>query len=309
MQSQTPLLKLTIILTGSLLIAIVISPFVFLTVQYIPLLSQYPFYRVFNRVAEILIIAGLILGWKWINVKFQFGTLLRRDNAAKTTFIWFLIGSAGIILLMIAQTYVGLRIYRDRDFDYLLSRFGSALITAATVGFIEEIIFRGYILHTFSQSISRYKSILLTSLIFAFIHLFTLDYFIKPIKEVQLDGTDILAGWNHVCLFLKPLNDPLGILPGLIGLFLTGVLLAELTVKARTLWPAIGLHAGLVFSLQFIGKIFKYRPTLDAGPAWFYGEKFAPSGIIAWIILCSLILWIRMRKQSESGQSLRIEAQ
>jgi membrane protease YdiL (CAAX protease family) len=306
MQSQTPLLKFTIVMTVALLCAIVISPFVFLTVQYIPMLSQYPFYRVFNRVAEILIIAGLIVGWKWINVKFQFSTLLWKENAAKKTVVWFLIGSAGIMVLIFAQTYAGLRIYRDRDFGYLLSRFVSTLSTAAAVGFIEEIIFRGYILHTLSQSISRYKSILMTSLMFALIHLFTLDYFIIPIKKVQLDGTDILAGWNHVCLFLKPLNDPLSILPGLIGLFLTGVLLAELTVKARTLWPAIGLHAGLVFSLQFIGKTLKYRPTLDSGPAWFYGEKFAPAGVLAWIILCALILWVRMKKPSESGQSLRI---
>ena len=199
---------------------------------------------------------------------------------------------------LLAQTYAGLRIYRDRDFDYLLSRFVSALGSAVAVGFIEETIFRGYILHTLSQSISRYKSILVTSFIFALVHIFTLDYFMRPIKEVQLDGTYLLAGWNHVFLFLKPLSDPFNIMPGLIGLFLTGLLLAELTVKAGNLWPAIGLHAGLVFSLQFTGKILRYRPGPDAGPAWFYGEKFVPAGVVAWIILCALILWVRNKKPS-----------
>jgi membrane protease YdiL (CAAX protease family) len=287
---STALLRCLILILSSIVVAIVISPFIYKTCQTFSMLEEYPFRRVFNRVAEILIIFVFVAGWKWTGVQFQFRPLLARNKAAGRYFTWLIVGCFSVVLLIVMQVYGGLRVYREREFAYLLGKFLSAVVSAVTVGFFEEFVFRGYVLQAFSQHVSRYKAMLYASMVFAVIHVFSLDHFIKPIRAIPLDGTDLLAGWKLAGLFLVPLGEPLVVIPGIIGLFLAGWLLAELTLRQGSLFPAIGLHTGWVFGIHFLGRIWKYKPTEDAGPLWFYGEKFAATGVLGWLMIGVLIV-------------------
>jgi KDO2-lipid IV(A) lauroyltransferase len=194
----------------------------------------------------------------------------------------------------LAQVWSELRVYRRPLPSAVLLAVVQGFFSAACVSLLEESIFRGYMLQALLATFERYRAILLTSAIFAVLHLFTLDHFLKPIREVQLDGMQWQAGFQLLALFFVPLRQPLAVLPGLLGLFLAGWLLAELTVRTKSLWPAIGLHAGWVWAIKVTGRIWKYiePPRPDTGPVWLFGEKYAATGVLGWLVVGALILLV-----------------
>ena len=246
-------------------------------------ISNQPFRRVFNRVILVTIIIVVLPFWKWIGIKFEIKPLFRKKRAVSRFLIWFILGFICIAILMYAQVYVGMRFSREKSLKIF-----SALLSALTIALLEETIFRGVILQSFLQKVSKYKAIFIVSAIFALVHLFSLGHFLKSIKQFAPDGSSAFDGFKLVATFFLPLKDPVNVIPGLIGLFLAGWLLAELTVRSKSLWPAIGLHAGWVFTIKMLGRIWKYPSTTT--PSWFFGEKFAATGIIGWILVGLLIL-------------------
>ncbi len=286
------LARAALIACAGLLVAAALAPWVFCITQHLPLLAQYPFRRVFDRVAAVSLILLFALGWRWLQVRITFLPLFKRKRALPRCTAWLVIGFVCITALVLAQVWTGLRVYRRPLPSAVLVAALQGLFSAACVGLLEESIFRGFMLQAFLGRFGRYRAILLTSAIFAVLHVFTLDDFLKPIRDVQLDGTHGTAGFRLIVLFLVPLRRPLEILPGVIGLFLAGWLLAELTVRTKSLWPAIGLHTGWVWAIKVTGRGWKYfdPPPLDAGPVWLFGSKYAATGVLGWVIVGSLIL-------------------
>lgn len=82
----------------------------------------------------------------------------------------------------------------------------------------EELIFRGTLFPYFEQTISTFSSLILTSIIFMFVH-------------------DLR---NPLNLITK--NWKLG-----LGLFLLGIILNLIFIQTRKLYTGMGIHAGLVF--------------------------------------------------------------
>jgi len=305
--SLTSLTRGVFLLVAGLACAVVVAPFVFRAMQHLPALadcgclgflpdvirsktaafaeylSEQPFRRVFNRVAVVAIVGALALGWRWLGISFEFRPLLKRKRAVGRYVTWFIVGALCIGILVYAQVYAGMRIPRDKGIKLF-----SALLSAVTVGFLEECFFRGFVLQAFLKRIARYKAILVTSAAFALVHLFSLNHFLRAIKASAPDGAGLLDGVKLMALFFAPLRDPALVFPGLIGLFLAGWLLAELTVRTRSLWPAIGLHSGWVFAIKVLGKIWKYPK--DTAPSWFFGEKYAATGALGWLVIGILIL-------------------
>lgn len=379
--------RIGIVVLAALVMTMVLSPWVYYLTRQITLFSldEQPFRRVFDRVILVAVVAGVVLAWRWIGLTFNFKQLYRRKRAVSRYLLWMAIGIVCITILIYAQAAVGLRYGRDRSFSYMLNKTITALISAVAVGLLEESIFRGYVLQAFLQQISKYKAILLTSIIFAVLHVFSLDYFLKPIKteakrldkdhyscQVTVPGTfevitrtskdvytnmvkygynaetgtwpdpaekqniedgftpppktvwvtntgmmyvkikgartvtingveakrdesvDPLAGIKLVGLFFLPLKEPLLVLPGLIGLFLAAWLLAELTVRTKSLWAAMGLHTGWVFAIKFWGRLWKFNssPPPEAGSQWFFGDSYAATGVLGWLIVGFLILCV-----------------
>ena len=260
--------------------------------QGIDFIAGQPFRRVFDRVIVVLIVAALVLGWHWMGISFPFRRLYRRKRVFSRFLLWFAIGFVCIGLLIYGQVLGDLRHFRERTIWYLVKTGLSALLSAVAVSFFEEAFFRGFMLHAFRQRFKTLTAIVFTSAIFACVHLFSLDHFLQPIKDAaaQLAGTNPLDGVRLMVLFFQPLGEPQVVVPGLVGLFLAGWLLAELTVKTKTLWAAMGLHAGWVFAIKLLGRSWKYVEIPSSGPTWFYGEKFAATGVIGWIVVGALIL-------------------
>jgi len=246
-------------------------------------LAGQPFRRVFNRVILVSVIGTLALGWKWIGIKLNIRSFYRPKRAFSRWLLWFVIGCVCIGILVYAQKMAGMRYPREKSLRLL-----GALISAVTVGFLEESFFRGFILQAFLKQVKKYKAIFITSAIFACVHLFSLDHFLKAIKAAAPDGSNPFDGFRLVMFFFEPMKHPGLVFPGLIGLFIAGWLLAELTIKTKSLWAAIGLHSGWVFTIKVLGRIYKYPKATE--PSWFFGEKYAATGVLGWILVGFLIL-------------------
>jgi membrane protease YdiL (CAAX protease family) len=79
-----------------------------------------------------------------------------------------------------------------------------------------------------------------------------------------------------------PFFEPATILPGLIGLFLIGVVLSYALVRTGNLYLSIGIHAGWIIGLKTI-RVFGDYNRQDLG--WLFGvaDPKIVSGVAAWI--------------------------
>jgi len=157
---------------------------------------------------------------------------------------------------------------------YLPTTLSWSVLPSLALGFVatfflawtEEAIFRGTIIPLLLRGgLSKTASILLSALIFMLAH-------------------DITAPWH-----LLSSNLPLG-----IGLFLLGILLAQLFVMSGTLYVGMGAHAGLVFVKVFLRRIpcLAYASNV---PWWLHSDLRQSPLIHALFAL--LICWLFWSKR------------
>ncbi|MFB2893140.1 lysostaphin resistance A-like protein [Aerosakkonemataceae cyanobacterium BLCC-F50] len=146
-------------------------------------------------------------------------------------------------------------------------KFWETLLTTLLLGLwvsgTEELIFRGFLLNELQQSYSLWLGAVVSSLIFALLHLVW-----------EIDET----------------------LPQLPGLFLMGlVLVLARWVDNGNLSLAIGLHAGWIWGLTTIDSAQLISYT-GKGSAWFTGKNGKPlagaAGIFCLLITGTLLLYL-----------------
>jgi hypothetical protein len=146
-----------------------------------------------------------------------------------------------------------------------LPGIGFGFLATFFLAWTEEAIFRGTIIPILrTGGLSPLASILTSAAIFMLAH-------------------DITAPWHLVSSSL-----PLG-----IGLFLLGVLLAQLFILSDTLYLGMGAHAGLVFIKVVLRRLpcIAYSRTL---PWWLHVDlRQSPLVHACFIILILVIFWLR----------------
>jgi len=178
-----------------------------------------------------------------------------------------------------------------------LERSLKALLTALTVGVLEEIFFRGVIFKGLLEDLKPVAAFALSSLFYSAIH------FIKPAEEFSLAGIDPWAGARYLAGAFKPFLDP-ALLPGLLGLFLIGMVLSYAFFRTGSLYLSMGLHAGWVFGLKTIRVYGDFRRE-DLG--WLFGssEPKLVSGVAVWIVIVAVgvaIHWLTRKHPTRSLQ-------
>ncbi|OGP52049.1 MAG: hypothetical protein A2X89_08180 [Deltaproteobacteria bacterium GWD2_55_8] len=179
-----------------------------------------------------------------------------------------------------------------------LERSLKALLTALTVGVLEEIFFRGVIFKGLLEDCKPPAAFACSSLFYAAIH------FIKPAEEFSLAGIDPWAGMRYLAAAFQPFLAPASLFPGLFGLFLIGLVLSYAFFRTGSLYLSMGLHAGWVFGIKTIRVYGDFRRE-DLG--WLFGslDPKLVSGVAVWIIILAVglvIHWITRHRQN-----LRIE--
>jgi membrane protease YdiL (CAAX protease family) len=160
-------------------------------------------------------------------------------------------------------------------FAYLLG----ALVGFFFVGLYEEIMFRGYVLQRLAERAGRAAAVIVSSVIFAFLHVF------------------------------NPGSDPFGIFNTII----IGVLLSVLYFRTRSLWMPVGFHfawnffLGYVYSLPVSGlplhgllEVTEVDPgsRLSGGS---YGPEAGLACTIALAIWGAWLIWRRTGRRSRKG--------
>jgi uncharacterized protein len=186
-----------------------------------------------------------------------FGLVGSRRNAINFLRGWA-IGFSSLLFLYLVQGWLGWLTWQPATIPWG-QLIGGGLLSSIGVGFIEELVFRGWILTEFEADYSLAVSMWSNALVFAVIH------------------------------FVRPWQVMLMTFPQFPGLTVLGLLLILAKRSQHNLLGiSIGLHAGIigVVYLVDVGKLVKYT---DRVPDWITGVYGTPSaGLMGIMGLMSL---------------------
>src|SRR5713226_2147819 len=241
-------------------------------------LHQYPFSRIFGRFFMISGIGLFIVFRRFLKLGSlnELGlkplTHARRDISLGA--LLSLASMAALIVVMsLAEIFTP---FFRLSLSASLSRCASALLAAVIASVIEEVFFRGIFFKGLRDDLGRFRGYLWAGLLFAAVH------FVRPANDAILTEADWWVGFRHLAGSFHPFLNPGALLPGLIGLFVIGLVLCYAFERTGTLYLSIGLHAGWIFGLKTVRVFGDYART-DLG--WIFGsaDPKIVSGVATWI--------------------------
>jgi membrane protease YdiL (CAAX protease family) len=283
MKSWQPHQRLLLFLLLATAIACAISPILslgadwFMT-QWPALMSRrIPFHRTFNGafiIACIILFIPLRRSLFTTELKKLF--LLGHAAARRDLFTGLGLATGSILLIVCALTVADIftPIFRFRP-SVALSRIASAAATGVSVGFFEELFFRGILFMGLSRHRYDIRAYLLANLFYSALH------FVKPGEAYFIDSLDLSAGFRHWAYTLKPFLEPLSLLPGLVGLWVIGAVLSFAVERTGGLYLAIGLHAGWVFGIKSL-RVFGDLKRDQLGFLFGSTDPRLVSGVVTW---------------------------
>ena len=234
----------------------------------------FAFARVYDRVVEVGLAAGLALAWRRLDLGDATGLGLSPWRPAA-------LGrglGAGLLGLAVglAACWLGGGLVPALRFAPAKVARKALLGAAAAVGIgcAEEVLFRGILLRRLAADLGRAAGILVTTIAYAAVHAIRTG-------GAHLEGGP-WAGLARTVGLFAPLAH-LATLPELAGLFGLGLLLAVVRLRAGTLWIAVGVHAAWVAGFR-VGRLFF---VLGPTPAWLVGSGWPPliGGAGGWLAL------------------------
>ena len=212
----------------------------------------------------------------------------------RTPTLWRQVGFGLILALVSAQTMIAL--------DYALPgyhvvritvekvaiRSSIALVAALLVPPLEETIFRGFILSHLAETLGRRVGWILSAA------LFTVAHFLRFSSSHEAPAP---IHWWSGAAALGSMFTHLGqgeILGGRgLNLFIAGLILGGLFLRAGNLWINEGLHAGWIFVLVTFASLV--RPAPHPRVAFLGGDLIGTPIATAILLLLGVWLWFFYR--------------
>lgn len=274
-------------------IAAVFLAIVFLSALLAPILFRFldfKFERIFNRLVMIFSLVAVILFVRFRRAEWDRMGLRWTSRSLKGMGVAFAVGIGVLGLLILMRLVTGTATWTPRETG-LGEGAGMVMMALATgifVGLIEEIFFRGFVYHGLRHTFgwNLVASIVVTSSFYSLIHFVNAT---KPYIGPEPHFVDSLK------LMMAPLQS-LGkwreYWREAVGLFFFGTVLNLLVWRTRSLYPAIGLHAGCVFFIKLDGAFLFYSSD---NPFWI-GAGGLVDGVLAWALLGGLgVLIVKSR--------------
>ncbi|MFV0416498.1 MAG: lysostaphin resistance A-like protein [Chthoniobacterales bacterium] len=306
---MNPLLKIALYLLVVGLCAIFISPAAYWFIHWLidlgftPLafLENFPFHRYFSRTLQVsaIVLAPLLAWWLSIRTLTQLGL---EKNPRRLKDLTLGLNSALIPLTILAIIYFVFAFYRfqnEPEFTKLFRILG----TAAVVACLEEFFFRGVLLGLAVRSFGKWKGALFSALIFAVVH------FLRPARLPDSAPVDWGSGWSQLFSFTHGLPTLYLLSFGFASLLLSGLILAWATLKTKSLYLPIGIHAAWVFGQQSLQVIGKFTPSPKTAALPWVGPNLVsgavPTGLLPLLALISTacILFFCLRSRQNSPQA------
>ena len=284
---------------GALAFAAIAAPLVFNLVHYLDpdassYLAQKPFGKYFDRgrllclliLFPVLMKKANLLSWKrlgflppgWVHFK-----------------KWFLIGICMMGILYAIDFSFGILEPRENwSWGNQIEKIGAGLVAALLIAVAEESFFRGFVFRAFYTSFKPKLAMVLSALLFAYIH-FKMPYHVMehiPVNEIGFDD-GMFAIWGTLTTFLY--------FDGLLflNLFLAGILLHLIFLYTRNLWACVGLHAGWVIVIQSLVNTIDEKGEISP----FFGtEKVTDGNLVSIFLVVFILLFLWLMKKQASGR-------
>ena len=279
-------LKILAYLIGSVALGATFAPWLFWAGQivsrfeHLHFLANTDFQRFFNRSVLLAALLLLIPLMRWVGLD-QLRNLGLRKNPRRLRHLFggFLISASTMSAL--GACLVGFHFCELKNpFPWHL--LPPILLTAISVAFIEEALFRGAILGLVRQTLSTVPATILVSALFSIVH------FVNPAKE-QISVVRWYSGFELLPHAFWKFSNPLLVLGGFTTIGILGLILAHATIRTGSLWLGIGVHSGLIFGKMGFNKVTK--KIQDIAP-WFAGDITVGIGAVLVLLLLWFLIWL-----------------
>ena len=266
---------LALVFFGSLGVAAVLTPVVYWAAEWWgPQAANSLLNKGSNNLFDFVRWLPIIIAFPWLMRSCRLWSLPALGLSKDWLAYWaagFVVGIVLVALLATGQLAASTVVIAPRETlspFFALKWIASALAVAGSVSIIEEVVFRGVILRMFYTATRLpWLALIFSAMFFAYVHF-------KAGGLAKLATVDWESGWVAAYWTL------IGIIPHFelnrfLGLCLLGMVLGALTLRTGSLWPAIGLHRGLVFGILMYNNwrtvsdraraFGVVRPSLTAG--------------------------------------------
>jgi len=246
------------------------------------LFPQVKFHRIMTRTFQVMFLVALV--WPspprvWLGKLRELGA--RGPSRLPRFFSGFALAALLFGLLLLVSWALGGRDWRTTPFPKsIASHLFKACLVGMLVSFVEEVLFRGYLRRNMSGFVSAF--------LYAIVHYF------RPLNGSAPAGRDFdpWLGFTRYWELLQGFTVLRNITLGVLSLFLIGMALNKLAERTGTLWMAIGVHAGLIFTVELYRRWFYDNPSGEwsGSNAWIFGGGRLHDGLLG----CGMaaLLWL-----------------
>ena len=247
----------------------------------LPVVGGFPFHRYFSRSVQISALLLLWPAFRWVGI--QRVSVLGIDpnfRWRRDVLVGFLLALLPVLFLGVGYFFYGVYEFQP---DWERAKLLRVLGTACVVSVIEEFLFRCVFLGVCLLAMGRVAAVGFSAVFFASVH------FLKTSKQTIDVPVTWQSGFEQLPLLFSS-APPWPLLGwGFLSLVLAGILLAVATIRTRSLFLAIGLHAGWILGqqgIQILGKFDIKNP--DQLLPW-VGENVVsgavPTGLVPLAVL------------------------
>ncbi len=256
-KSNPAILRVLAYFSGVILLACLVSPPLYWVGTalaergVLPFLNGFPFHRYFSRCIQVSALVMLWPAFRWIGIR-RLGELGIEINPLWRRDLFGGIAIAIIPVVALAAGYLAFDVY-DLKKGFPVVAGVRILATAGVVALLEEFLFRGVLLGLCLRSMKPVAAVLASSVAFALVH------FLRVAKSDSDPAVDWLSGFAQLPQAFSG-APPWPLLGwGILSLLLAGILLASVTVRTRSLFLPIGLHAGWIIGQQGLQWLAKFH--------------------------------------------------
>ncbi len=302
--AKNPLVILIAYLCGVVLLACVVAPPLYWAGDALARqgilsgLKGFPFHRYFSRCLQISTLVLLWPAFRLAGIRSLASLGLGRNPS------WQRDLAAGLAIAFVpvaclAAGYIGFDIYRLKS-GFAAAGFFKILLTASAVAVLEEFLFRGVLLGLCVRAFGLWPAAAVSSVLFGAVH------FMRVAKPAVPEPVGWLSGFEQLPLAFSS-APPWPLLGwGFLSLVIAGLILAAATLRTRSLFLAIGLHAGWILGQQGLQLVAKFRAKPPESLLPWVGPNVVsgavPTGVVpAGVLLATaglVLLYLRYAKRS-----------
>ena len=259
--------------------AMVLGPVIYFAMQ--PIMPAFPFHRAMDRALMVSALLALAL----CGPRIDWRTLWPLNGEGwKQALLGLLMAFVAIQALMGFDLAAAGFHSAGLSAGKVWARVGMALVAAVIVAPVEETIFRGFLQREFTRGLGWRAGWILAALVYALAHFLTTSGLDKEPVHWWSGAAAWPAMFAQAGVDLASLENAVKAL----NLFLLGLVLGGLFLRAESLWANAGLHAGLILGLLLFTGLT--RPDDPPRVAWLGGNIL--SSFVTTVVILLLGLWI-----------------